>query len=302
MTQPDATPRTILDFIRVTAEHFKKNAVDDARLEAELLLAHAIGTNRVGLYVNYDRPLTTDEVIRFRELVKRRGRHEPVAYILGTKEFWSLAFEVGAGILVPRPDTECLVEEALVIAKALAPGLAGRILRIADVGTGSGAIAIALAKELPQAEVWAGDVADEPLAYAPRNAARHGVAERVHVVRATGLGPLAEAAGAPFDLVCSNPPYIREADFEGLPRHVRQAEPRVALVAGVDGLDVLRTLALDAARPEVIAVGGGLVLEIGDPAQAAALEALLAPRFAAVRVRADYAGLPRVVVATGARA
>ena len=165
MTAPESGPQTILDFIRVTAEHFKKNAVDDARLEAELLLAHAVGTNRVGLYVNYDRPLTTDEIARFRELVKRRGRHEPVAYILGVKEFWSLAFEVGSGILVPRPETECLVEEALLIAKALLPGLAGRPLRIADVGTGSGAIAVALAKELPQAEVWAGDIADGLLAH-----------------------------------------------------------------------------------------------------------------------------------------
>lgn len=302
MTAAESGPQTILDFIRVTAEHFKKNAVDDARLEAELLLAHAIGTNRVGLYMNYDRPLTTDEVARFRELVKRRGRHEPVAYILGVKEFWSLAFEVGSGILVPRPETECLVEEALVIAKALLPGLAGRPLRVADVGTGSGAIAVALAKELPQAEVWAGDIADAPLDYAPRNAARHGVADRVHVLRADGLAPLAAAAGAPFDLVCSNPPYIRAADFDALPRHIRQSEPTVALVAGPDGLDVLRALVADALRPDVLAPGGALLLEIGDAAQAHVLEALLAPRFAAVRIRADYAGLARIVVATGAHA
>ncbi len=289
---------TVLETLTWTAEFFGRQGALSPRLDAELLLAETLGLKRIQLYVQYDRPLTEDERARYRELVKRRGRGEPVQYILGRQEFWSQSFEVGPGILVPRPDTEVLVEEALAEAKRIAEATGRAALRIADVGTGSGAIAAAVASELPEARVWAGDIAREPLEVAPRNLAAAGVGDRVAVVHADGLGPLWEAAGRePFDLVLSNPPYIRAGEYAGLMREVRDFEPRGALVAGADGLDVIRPLVAEAAREGGLAPGGALAVEIGDRPQAEEVAELMrGAGFEAVRVRDDYAGMARVVV------
>jgi len=287
---------TVLDLLDKTTQLFRKNNLESPRLEAEMLLAHVLGVPRIQLYVRFDQPVSPAEVDAYRAFVQRRGRHEPVHYILGHREFWSLDLDVERGVLIPRPDTECLVEEAV----ALAPKLTrpDHPLVIADLGTGTGAVAIALATELEHARVFAGDLAETPVRVATANASKHGVAQRVTVVHGQGLLPLVEAAGAPFDLIVSNPPYITEAEFPNLDRHIREWEPREALVAGADGLDVYRAIVSELGQ--ALREGGALALEIGDT-QAVSVSALVSSRFAETKVRRDYAGLPRVVVATGFR-
>jgi len=298
-TSPSPAPasaagsKTVLELITVTTQLFAKHNVDSPRLEAELLLAHVLGVERIQLYVRFDQPLAEAEVARFRELVKRRGRHEPVHYILGHREFWSLDLQVERGVLIPRPDTECLVEEAVAWLRAHPTATL-----VADVGTGSGAIAIALAKELPTLTVYAGDVAEVPLRVAADNAKKNEVGERVTVVRADLLAPLAEAAGRRFDVLVSNPPYIALHELATLEPHVRDWEPREALLGGADGLDVVRALVAQLATG--LALGGAAFIEVGS-GQGEAAKALFAPSFDEVRIRKDYAGLDRVIVATGFR-
>jgi release factor glutamine methyltransferase len=276
---------------------FKERGVQTPRLDAELLLAHVLGVPRLQLYLQHDRPLSDDDRARFRALAGRRARTEPVQYILGEQEFWSLALEVAPGVLIPRADTEILVEEARDEARRCP---ATRQVRIADVGTGSGAIAIALAHELPEAVVWAGDIAPKALQLAARNAARHGLAERVQVVAADGLLELWRAAAeTPFDVVVANPPYIPDGEIAGLMPEVRDWEPREALAGGSDGLRVARRILEEAAMPEVLAPHGAVVLEIGSESQAAEVAGLMTAlgHLEAVRIRKDYAGCHRAVVA-----
>lgn len=295
MNTTPARPQTLIDYLQATTEHFKKYGIDSPRLEAEMLLAHVLGVPRIQLYVRFEQPLKPDEVDRFRELVKRRGRHEPVQYILGKREFWSLDLAVERGVLIPRPDTEVLVEEALAWLKERGSA-AQNPPKIAEVGVGSGAIAISILSEVKSATVVAGDIAETPVAVAKKNAEAHGVAERLTVVHGDGL--LALAGHGPFDLVVSNPPYIREEDMRRLPPHIKNWEPPEALVSGVDGLDCIRGI-IAALGPETLGVGGALMLEIGDERQADVLTGMLAPRFSLVRVRKDYGGLVRAMIATG---
>jgi release factor glutamine methyltransferase len=288
---------TVLRTLQWTTEYFRSKGIDSPRLDAELLLAHVLEIERIQLYVQYERPMIADERAGYREVVLRRGGGEPVAYILGEREFWSLSFEVCPGVLVPRPDTETLVQSALEVATEISPE--GRPpLRIAEIGTGSGCIAVSLAHERPDAEVWAGDVAAIPLQVAPRNAARAGVAERVHVCQADGLPALHSAAGErPFGLIVSNPPYLRDDEFAGLMRDVREFEPRQALTSGGDGLDVIRPLVNCAAQPGMLTEGGALLIEIGSTDQANAVERMMREHgFKAVETVLDLGNRARVVV------
>jgi len=282
---------TVLTLIQKTTDFFRSHKVESPRLEAELLLAKVLGVKRIQLYVEFEKVLTKAELDAFRELVKRRGRQEPVHYILGEREFWALDFFVDKGVLIPRPDTECLIEEAVAIAKTIenAP-------KFADIGTGSGIIAVVLATEFQTATVTAGDISETALALARRNAERHKVDARITFVHGDGLDAL--AAHGPFDLIATNPPYIRDADFAALAPHIRLYEPREALTSGADGLDVIRRI-IAALSPTTLRPGGALLIEIGDPEQSKTLTALLSPRFEEVRVRKDYAGDDRVMVATG---
>jgi release factor glutamine methyltransferase len=238
----------------------------------------------VHLYTQFDRPLLPPELAALRELVKRRQAGEPVAYLTGHKEFWSLDLLVDARVLIPRPDTETAIEEALArldARAALAP-------RIADVGTGSGAIALALAKSRPAAAVFATDLSPDALAVA------RGNAERLGLIVTFGEGDLVAPLRphAPFDLIVANLPYVRTADIAGLAPEVR-SEPQRALDGGTDGLDLVRRLVADA--PAVLGPGGALVLEIG-AGQADDTAALLrAAGFEDVRARADLGGVDRVV-------
>ncbi len=273
---------TVLKILRWTADYFRQKGIDSGRLDAELLLADTLGLDRVGLYLNFDRPLTADELIHFRERVARRSRREPLQYILGATEFWSLEFTVRPGVLIPRADTETLVEQAL---KRATP--AGSIL---DIGTGSGAIAVALAHELPEATVSGVDVSAVALEVAAENARGNGVEGRV-TFRDEDL---ADISGGPYDLIVSNPPYIPEGDLAGLMPEVRDFEPREALCGGEDGLAFYRTLVPTAARH--LRAGGWLLVEVGVN-QAQAVTALFAQTqaFAELFSVKDAGGIDRVV-------
>jgi release factor glutamine methyltransferase len=258
------------------------------RLDAEVLLAHVRGCPRIALYTAFDTPVADAERARFRELVKRRGEGEPVAYLVGSKEFFSLPFTVTKDVLIPRPETEGLVVRSLDLVKSAAAP------RIADVGTGSGAIAVTLAKQLPRATLVATDIAPAALAVAAANAARHGVAERIEFVECDLLAD--PRAAGPWDVIVSNPPYVRDDEYPALPRDVRDHEPKTALVAGPTGVEIVTRLAAEAA--ERLAPGGWLLVEIG-PSTAAAAEAALAAQAGLVPgpTLKDMAGFARIVQA-----
>lgn len=256
------------------------------RLDAEVLLALALGTTRAGLLARLREPLPAEAEARFDAVVGRRLAREPVAYIAGEREFWSLSFEVDATTLIPRPETETLVAEALA---SLGADACPRLL---DAGTGSGCIAVALAVERRDALVTAIDTSAAALAVAARNAVRHGVAERISFLRADLR---AFSPAAPFDLVVANPPYVRRRDIEALAPEVRLWEPRAALDGGDGGLDYV--LALLARAPDLLAAGGAMAIEIGCDQAGEAATAAASAGFRSVRIAADLAGRPRVIVA-----
>ena len=227
MKRPDDW--TILKLIQWTTTYFKQQGIESARIDAELLLAFALGVQRIDLYLRFDQPLNPDELARFRSLVKRRAAREPVAYITGTKEFWDLTLAVGPAVLIPRPETECLVEAVLDFFKTYT-GSAEPV--IMDLGTGSGAIALALAQSCPTARVMAVERSAEALATADRNRRRHGLADRVHLVAGDWLAPF-KVDRPLWDVIVSNPPYVRSDDTA---LEVLHREPRNALDAGEDGL------------------------------------------------------------------
>jgi release factor glutamine methyltransferase len=276
---------TIGRLLTWTAEWLGSKGSESPRLDAEVLLAHVRGCQRIMLYASFDEEVTEETRGRFRELVRRRAAGEPVAYLVGYREFFSLAFEVSPAVLVPRPETEALVSRVIDLCReAAAP-------KIVDVGTGSGAVAVALAKHLPRAVIQAGDVSASALEVAKRNAARHGVADRITFIESDLLD--APELQGPWDVIVSNPPYVREAEFASLPRDVRDHEPRSALVAGPRGVELIeRLVALASQR---LVSGGWLVLEAG-PLVADDVNAVLAaaPELESGPVLTDLAGLPRV--------
>lgn len=277
---------TILEVLRWTIGRFERHGVESARLDAELLAAQAFARTRVELYTHFDQPLGDVELAAYRALVQRRLDGESVAYILGRKEFWSLDLLVDARVLVPRPDTETLVEKALELLQGM--GADGRALRVADIGTGSGALALALKKERPGDEIVAVDVSPEALAVAGENARRLGL--DVAFLRGDLVEPLAPLA--PFDLLASNPPYIPSRDIAGLSPEVRR-EPHLALDGGEDGLALVRRLATDARK--VLAPSGVLAMEIGAGQAALVMEILRSQGYTRIGSRRDLAGIERVV-------
>jgi len=272
---------TVLKILQWTADYFRGKGIESGRRDAELLLGAILTLDRVGLYLNFDRPLLAAELAAFRQVVERRARREPLQYILGECEFWSLPFRVTPDVLIPRPDTEVLVEEVL---KHLPPG--GRLL---DVGLGSGAIAVAVAHERPDAQVVGIDASNEALAVARQNAERNGVAGRCEF----RPGNLYALADGPYELVVSNPPYITTNEMPGLMPEVRDHEPHLALEAGVDGLDCYRAL-VPGALAQLIA-GGWLLVEVG-AGQADAVRKLFATAgYGEIFTTNDLAGIERVV-------
>ena len=292
MTQPHAamdetwTTRRLLDW---TAAHLESRGVESPRLSAEMLLAHVLSIPRIRLYMDLDRPASSLERSAFRELVERAAGHEPVQYLMGTAPFFSLMFNVDRRVLIPRPSTETLVEHIIQHARRT-PGFANPL--IADIGTGSGAIAVSLAKNMPDARIIATDVAAEILELARENAQRHGVADRVEFRHGNLFEPL---AGERFAYIVSNPPYISDAEWSQVPANLHH-EPQGALRAGADGLDVLRPLIAGAG--ERLARPGQFVVEIAASQKQAVLDLAAAnPALRHPRVLADHERLPRMLLA-----
>jgi release factor glutamine methyltransferase len=261
---------------------------DRARLDAETLLLHSLCQNRAWLITHWDDEAEPSAQSAYNDLVARRQTGEPIQYITGASEFFGLPFSVGPGVLIPRPETEHLVEEVIRLAALFDKA----DLRIADIGTGSGIIAVAVAHALPQAHISAIDSSAQALAIAKENAEQNQLADRIAFFEGDLLAPL---AGQSFDIIASNPPYIPTTDSESLSIEVREHEPHSALFAGNDGLDIYRRLIPDAR--ELLTPGGWLVLEIGYGQQQAIEELLTAHRYSDIHFIADYQGIPRVVSA-----
>ena len=283
---------TIGRLLTWTTDYLKQHGSQSPRLDAEVLLAHARGCKRIELYTAFDQPADDATRTAFRELVSRRAKGEPVAYLVAKREFFSLSFRVTRDVLIPRPETESLVVRLIDLAKEF--GITRPNLRIADVGTGSGIIAICAAKHLPQARVVAIDSSDAALTVARQNVADHGVANRTEFVQSD----LFDAVGQDrrFQIIASNPPYVRESELARLPADVRDFEPRQALVAGPRGTEVIERLIAQAA--ERLERGGWLLMEISPMIEAAARDLVtnhgayeLGPTFK------DHAGQPRVLQA-----
>lgn len=273
---------TVLDLLKWTASYFAGKGIENGRLDAELLLAEILKLNRIGLYLNFDRPVNSDELAAFRALIERRARREPLAYILGRCEFWSLTFKVGPDVLIPRGDTETLVEAAR---KVLPSG--GTLL---DIGVGSGAIALAIAHERPDAQVEGIDLSPAALAIATENSQLLGLADRV-VLREGDLFAL--DSSRQYDVIVSNPPYIAVGEQATLMPEVRDFEPHLALFAGDDGLDCYR--ALIPAAKTALKSSGTLLVEVGAGQAAAVAELFAVAGYAEISTNRDLAGIERVV-------
>lgn len=276
---------TIGDILNWTRQYFGDKGVDNPRLDAEVLLSHIIGRDRLYLYVHFDQPLEAIELAAFRESVVKRAKRMPVAYITGYKEFMGLAFGVNPTVLIPRPETEFLVEAAL------ARLMAAQEPVIFDIGTGSGAIIVSLLVKKLTASGVAVDISAEALGVAAVNAASHKVAERLSLQRGDIFGPV---QGRKFDAIISNPPYIPDGDIAGLAPEVRQ-EPRLALAGGKDGLTFYRRIMAVGATH--LNAGGFIAMEVG-AGQAAAVAAMAdtASGLQLDNIIKDYAGIERVVV------
>ncbi|MDL2320721.1 peptide chain release factor N(5)-glutamine methyltransferase [Desulfosarcina sp. OttesenSCG-928-B08] len=280
---------TLLDLIRWTTGYFSDQGIENPRSEAEILLAHALGAQRIDLYLNHDKPAGPDERAAFKALVRRRAAGEPVAYIIGVREFWSLNLAVNPSVLIPRPETECLVEAVLPFLEAGAD-CAKQVL---DMGTGSGAIVIALAHEHPRHHYTAMDRSMDALVLARQNARSHGLEDRIRWF--CGNWDAALSPAFVFDLIVSNPPYIPTSDICTLQREVRDHEPFSALDGSSDGLSALCHIISNAHHH--LAPSGWLALEMGwDQGQAVATLAAATGKYTPARILKDYSGHDRVAI------
>lgn len=283
---------TIGRILKWTEGYFADKGLESPRLDAEVLLSHVLKKQRIYLYVHFDEPLQPEELAAYREMVKKRVMHVPVAYILGEREFMGLTFKVTPDTLIPRPDTEILVQAAIDRLKAM-PASDDTALHIADIGTGTGAICLSVLHYLPQATAETVDISPAARAVAEENAEQLGLADRITFHTGDLLVPL---AGRTFAAILSNPPYIPEADIGTLAPEVRTKEPHTALSGGADGLDFYRRLAAEA--PQMLAPNGFLAFEVGiHQAQDVAALAKANPLIGKTEILPDYAGIDRVVVA-----
>ena len=291
MQNPPATADTdwnILKLLQWTASYFTSRSIENPRAAAEILLAHVLQVERVDLYMRHDQPLNAAELERFKELIRRRAAGEPVAYIVGSREFWSMDFAVTPAALIPRPETECLVEAALQRLEG-----AGQGRSVLELGTGCGAVILALAAQKPQHAFFASDVSPAALAVARKNADTHGLETSVRFFCGSWLDPL-QNRSARLDMIVSNPPYIRRSSIDRLQVEIRRFEPLTALDGGEDGLRCLE--AIIAAAAGCLKPGGHLLLEIGHDQKEAVAEIIdRAGGYEDVTFTRDYGGCDRVV-------
>ncbi|QDU32159.1 Release factor glutamine methyltransferase [Poriferisphaera corsica] len=276
--------------LRWTTQHFEKKSIDHPRLSAEMLLAYVIGCERLRLYMDPDRPASELERATLRTLVERASEHEPVDYLVGHAPFFSMMFDVTRDTLIPRPSTETLVEHVIQHAR-VTPGFTTPL--IADICTGSGIIAICLAKHIKDARVIATDISAPALEVAKRNAEKHDVADRIDFRLGNLLEPL---QGERFHYLCSNPPYIPDNEWDVLDRNVKEYEPEIALRGGPDGLDFLTPLITQGR--DLLYTPGQIVLEIA-AAHNRSIQQLAdgTNRYANTRVLPDHEALPRILIA-----
>jgi release factor glutamine methyltransferase len=286
---------TIRKLLEWTSGFFSRKEVDSPRLSAELLLAHVLAVPRIKLYTDYERPLGEKELATFRDLVKRAGEQEPIAYLTGKSYFFNLELAVGPGVLIPRPDTETLVENVLQLIRNT-PGMDSP--RVLDLCTGSGCIACAIASRVKTASVTAIDLSETAVAIAQKNVEQLKVADRVVVLQGDLYAPLTDTVDAqPFHLIVSNPPYIPSGQIESLDRNVRDYEPHLALDGGPDGLVIHRRILEQAAYR--LLPGGHIFMEIAFDQGHCAMELMSAqPDLQNARLLKDYGGKDRVVTAT----
>ncbi len=282
---------TIQRLLTWVTEYLTQKGVDAPRLSAELLLSHVLGLKRIELYTQYNKVVAQEHLDRLRDLVRRSGEHEPVAYLVGRTEFYSIEFEVTPDCLIPRPETELLVQRSIeFLRKRTGPQ------QVCDLCTGCGVIAVAIAKNVPDAKVIATDISEPALAVAARNIEKHKLADRIELRHGDLFEPLVPQLDV-FDLIACNPPYVSAPEYEALDRNVKEYEPRIALYAGPDGLDLYRRI-VEKVR-EFLKPDGILLLEIGyqqGPAVRELLEQM--DGFAQIRIDKDLQGHDRVVTAT----
>jgi len=279
---------TIHDILNESTKSLETVDIPSARLDAEVLLSFCLGCDRLEFYKNPDMKISEKQLAEFRKLIARRLQWEPVAYITGRKEFWSFTLEVNSSVLIPRPDTEVIVEEALTICRKIDSSE----IKILDIGTGSGAIALALASEITSAKVVATDISEASLNLAQKNVAALGFKERIDFRQ----GDLFELVDGFFDIIVCNPPYISAQEYEKLPTGVKDYEPRDALWAGKSGLEFYEKLIYQAA--DFLQKNGWLLLEIGAKQEAGVRGIMEASGcYDSIEMRRDYAGLPRVIKA-----
>ncbi|MEM8782425.1 MAG: peptide chain release factor N(5)-glutamine methyltransferase [Planctomycetota bacterium] len=289
---PDTDVWTTRRLLHWTTQHFEKHQLDAPRVRAEMLLGHVIGTERLRLYMDPDRPASPAERDTLRDLVRRATNHEPVDYLVGHATFFAQEFAVSPAVLVPRPSTETLVEHALQTLRTSTPGP----LRFADVGTGSGAIAVTLLKHLPDAAAIATDLSEDALAVAEQNGQAHGVLDRLELRHGNGLEPLLSRGEPPLDALVSNPPYIPDHEWPDVPPDVKNHEPVLALRGGIDGLDVLRPLI--AGAREVVKPGGLIAFEFAADHAENAKKLARDAGWSDLDILPDHERLPRVLVGT----
>ena len=283
---------TVLEAIQRSTEFLARKGVDSPRLQAELLLAHLLEQPRMKLYLDFERALTPAEIDGFRALIKRRGQREPLQHIIGSASFCGFEITVNRDVLIPRSETELLAERGWTFLNQLST-LNPQPSTVLDFGTGSGCLAITLACKCAAAEVYAVDISPEALALARRNAARHGLAERIRFLQGDGFAALPQ--GTRFDLIISNPPYIPSGDIASLPPEVRDYDPHRALDGGPDGLDHGRRLAAESAR--FLKPHGRLMLEFGDGQAERLREILQQQKWIVEAIEEDYTHQPRIMVA-----
>lgn len=284
---------TIIELIKWTTDFLQKHNIKSPRLESEVLLSHALNTNRLQLYLDFEKPIPSSELVNFRGIVKRRAKREPLAYIVGKREFWSLDFKVTRDVLIPRPDTELLVETTL---KTIEEERGKRdnhswIPQIVDLGTGCGNIAISLAKELKDCQIYACDQSEKALKIAKENAVNHSTENIISFFKGDLLEPLEQLK---VDFIVSNPPYIKATDIPFLSPEVCNYEPHLSLDGGEDGLHYYKELFNKA--PEYLIQGGYLIMEMGF-GQKDAINDLLGKQLAFQKLQfaKDLAGIDRVV-------
>lgn len=283
----------IKELLEVTAAYLREKKIESPRLCAEILLAHLLKTTRLELYLHFEKPLNEEEIDAYRELIRRRLNREPVQHITGNQEFWSMDFMVDPRVLIPRPETEVLVEQAVSLYKEGAlPG--GGHPKVLDLGTGCGVLAIAVAGEIRGASIWATDISGEALAVARINAQRHGLADSIRFSQGDLFG-FDRTRCESFDLILSNPPYVSSEEFDSLPPEVRNFEPREALDGGEEGLYYIRKIIRQA--PDNLNSLGWLILEM-DPRQIPdALELISGDvRYGQGERIRDYSSRDRVVI------